>query len=184
MTLVRFREATPEDAAAVASLHADSWRRHYRGAYADEFLDGDVFSDRIQVWTERLNAPADSTTILAEADKDLVGFAHIILDVDGEWGALLDNLHVTATKQGGGIGTALMRRVGDFVSKRRPESGLFLWVLEQNVAAQGFYQALGGKPADFQPVRPVNGIAGRLNGSPIGIRYVWPDPGALAMRSR
>jgi hypothetical protein len=28
------------------NLHADSWRRHYRGAYADAFLDGDVLADR------------------------------------------------------------------------------------------------------------------------------------------
>jgi GNAT superfamily N-acetyltransferase len=36
---LRFRAAGPGDAQAVAGLHADSWRRHYRGAYADSFLD-------------------------------------------------------------------------------------------------------------------------------------------------
>ncbi len=35
---LRFRLASPADAKAVADLHADSWRRHYRGAYSDAFL--------------------------------------------------------------------------------------------------------------------------------------------------
>ena len=39
---LRFRSAEAGDAAAVAGLHADSWRRHYRGAFSDAFLDGDV----------------------------------------------------------------------------------------------------------------------------------------------
>jgi hypothetical protein len=36
----RFRQAGPGDAKTVALLHADSWRRYFRGAYADSFLDG------------------------------------------------------------------------------------------------------------------------------------------------
>jgi hypothetical protein len=32
---VRYREVTERDAGAIATLHADSWRRHYRGAYLE-----------------------------------------------------------------------------------------------------------------------------------------------------
>jgi hypothetical protein len=39
---LRFRAGGPGDAPAVAGLHADSWRRHYRGAFSDAFLDRDV----------------------------------------------------------------------------------------------------------------------------------------------
>jgi len=39
---VGFRPARASDSEAIAALHADSWRRHYRGAYSDAFLDGDV----------------------------------------------------------------------------------------------------------------------------------------------
>ena len=59
----QFRHARDSDAHAIAALHADSWRRHYRGAYSEH-----------------------STT-----------------------------------------------------------SGLYLWVLEQNVAAQDFYRRMGGR---------------------------------------
>lgn len=50
-----FRLAAATDAAAIADLHAQSWRRHYRGAYSDAFLDGDVAADRLAAWTERLH---------------------------------------------------------------------------------------------------------------------------------
>jgi hypothetical protein len=47
---VRFRHAAPDDVAAIARLHAQSWRGHYRGAYSDAFLDGEAFADRLAVW--------------------------------------------------------------------------------------------------------------------------------------
>ena len=48
-----------------------------------------------------------------------------------------------------------------------------LWVLEDNVAAQAFYDARGGRPADREVSEPPGG------GSVVGIRYVWPDPATL-----
>ena len=44
---VELRTAGPADADRVAGLHVASWRRHYRGAYADSFLDSDVVDDLI-----------------------------------------------------------------------------------------------------------------------------------------
>lgn len=52
----RFRPALATDAAAIAELHADSWRRHYRGAYGDSYLDGDVGADRAAVWHGRFRS--------------------------------------------------------------------------------------------------------------------------------
>ena len=36
------RACDKRDIEAIAALHTDSWRRHYRGAYSDAFLDGDI----------------------------------------------------------------------------------------------------------------------------------------------
>src|SRR5579859_1612806 len=128
-----FRSAGPADAEAVARLHADSWRRHYRGAYSDGFLDGDVVEDRLAVWTQRLSGPdAESRTVLAERSGELVGFAHTIFDEDANWGALIDNLHVTLALKRSGIGSRLLTRVAEDVLDRSPASGMYLWVLEQN----------------------------------------------------
>ena len=175
-----FRTAGPEDAGSVALLHADSWRRHYRGAYADSFLDGDVVANRLAVWSARLAAPAGSATFLAEDSAGLVGFAHVILDHDTRWDSLVDNLHVVHDRHGSGIGRASMVRAAGVVTAEAAGRSLYLWVLEQNTASQGFYRALGGQRADAAVVKPPGGIPDRPNGSPVGLRFAWPDAAALA----
>lgn len=47
----RFRAARPDDADAIAGLHADSWQRHYRGAFSGAFLDNDVAGYLRPLWT-------------------------------------------------------------------------------------------------------------------------------------
>jgi GNAT superfamily N-acetyltransferase len=175
-----FRSAGLGDAAAAARLHADSWRRHYRGAYSDAFLDGDVVEDRLSVWTGRLSSPdPDSRTILAERAGQLVGFAHAVLNEDGIWGALIDNLHVVHGLKRQGIGTRLLRCVARHVVDRSPSSGMYLWVLEPNSAAQAFYARRGGVCVGQHEVPPPGGDASRLTGRPIGLRYAWRDPVVL-----
>src|SRR4051812_20112248 len=66
------RLAGVDAAGPIALLHADSWRRHYRGAYADSYLDGDLVADRRAVWAARLADPGDSRTVLAEDGNRLV----------------------------------------------------------------------------------------------------------------
>lgn len=176
----RFREARPADASAVGLLHAESWRRHYRGAYSDAFLDGDVVADRLEVWSRRLARPdAARRTILAEQDGVLVGFVNVALDADARWGALVDNLHVMHDRQDQGIGARLMGLGGAAVRAASQHGGVYLWVLEQNVAAQGFYGALGGVEVERAPVDPPGGVAARLAGAVTKLRYAWPDVAAL-----
>ncbi len=177
--MIRYREAETTDAAGIAALHADSWRRHYRGALADSFLDGDVEADRLTVWTARLRQPdPGSVTVLAEDhDGTLIGLAHVIFDDDPTWGALLDNLHVAAGHQRRGIGARLME-----LSAAPVRTGLYLWVLEQNVAAQRFYEATKGEWVETDAMPDPEGVPGRLNGEPRRMRYVWRDPSVLARR--
>jgi ribosomal protein S18 acetylase RimI-like enzyme len=164
----------------VARLHADSWRRHYRGAYSDAFLDRDVAEDRLAVWTRRLSSPdAESRTILAEHSRELVGFTHTVLDQDVTWGALIDNLHVAYGLKRLGIGTRLLTLVAQEVVDRSPSSGMHLWVLEQNSDAQAFYARQGGVYAGRKEVPPPGGDPARLTGRPIGLRYAWCDPSTL-----
>ena len=178
---IRFRHATARDAEHIARLHADSWQRHYRGAYSDTFLDGDVFHDRLSVWANRLGqARTAPNTIVAEAAERLLGFAHTILDEDPTWGALLDNLHVAQSRARRRIGTRLLGLTAGAVAERRPGSGLHLWVLEQNLPAQAFYRARGGQYVERRDVQPPGGDVSRLNGSPVKLRFAWPDPAAIA----
>jgi ribosomal protein S18 acetylase RimI-like enzyme len=175
---LQFRFAGRSDAGAVARLHADSWRRHYRGAYSDRFLDGDVVADRLAVWSDRLQEPDPGRcTILGEDAFGLVGFAHIAFDDDPTWGALLDNLHVAYAHKGRGVGSQLLALTAGAVIERN--TGLYLWVLEQNVDAQAFYEARGARRLDRAPTSPPGGVASRLTGSPFKLRFAWADPAIL-----
>jgi GNAT superfamily N-acetyltransferase len=176
---VTVRRAQSEDADAIARLHADSWRRHYRGAYSDAFLDGDVEADRLKVWIERLTAQDGRTaTFLAEDNRAFVGFIYLIFDHDPEWGSLVDNLHVTWTRKRGGIGSQLMAKAAAAVLERG-DGGLYLWVLEQNKAGQAFYGARDGICTGRRLVLAPGGVGDRLNGAPVALRYAWVDPAAL-----
>jgi ribosomal protein S18 acetylase RimI-like enzyme len=175
---VEYRRATTQDVDAVATLHADSWQRHYRGALSDEFLDGDVVADRLAVWTARLTKPQpNECTIVADDDGTVVGFVHTALGDDPKWGALLDNLHVAYARKRDRIGTRLMAETATVVLERAPSTGLYLYVLEQNTAAQGFYAARGGVCVERE-IAPATG-----GGTTVRLRYVWPDPSVLLASS-
>lgn len=172
------RPATADDAPAIAALHAESWRRHYRGSYPDSYLDGPVVDDRLAVWSARLADTGVPTITLVIDDPgapgELLGFAHVILDDDARFGALVDNLHVRHDRKGGGLGTALLARAAAEVSELRPGSGLFLWVLEDNLAAQAFYRARGAVFDGSRVTSPPGGDAYL-----VALRCVWPDPRAV-----
>ncbi|MEZ0112025.1 GNAT superfamily N-acetyltransferase [Catenulispora sp. EB89] len=170
-----FRNAGVEDAEAVAGLHADSWRRHYRGAYSDAYLDGDILSDRVRVWSSRLATPTGTVTVLAEDDAGLAGFMHLALHDDDRWGSLVDNLHVRLDRQRTGVGAALLRRAATAVVELAQTSAMYLWVQEQNRNAQRFYAAMGGTCVEKSPIAAPGGVPGRLVGAPVKLRIAWPD---------
>jgi GNAT superfamily N-acetyltransferase len=172
-----------EDAGQIAALHADSWRRHYRGAYADAFLDGDVAADRNSVWSARFVAPTNSETILAEREERPVGFIHVVFDEDPRWGSLVDNLHVVHDQRRTGIGTCLLSCGAWAVSQQASSNAMYLWVLEQNTAAQQFYYSCGATQVETAPVPP-GGDPARLNGTPRGLRMVWTNVARLLQPRR
>jgi GNAT superfamily N-acetyltransferase len=174
-----FRPAGSDDAEAIALLHADSWRRHYRGAYSDAYLDGDVVANRRSVWSSRLAAPTHGATIVAENGAGLAGFVHVVFDDDDEWGSLVDNLHVVTDRHRTGIGRELMRRAGAAVVGQASSTKTYLWVLEQNARAQAFYAAIGGVCVERMAVDPPGGVPDRLNGAPNKLRIAWSDAAAL-----
>ncbi len=172
---LKLRHATVEDAEGIARLHADSWRRNYRGMMRDEFLDGDIMQDRLLVWRERLHAPApNQLVVVAEDGRALHGFVCVFGDDDARWGSLIDNLHVRHGVQTKGIGRQLMREAAAWVALNYPERGLYLWVMQANHNAQGFYEHLGGTNQGAE-------VRQNAQRGPAHVfRYTWPDARALA----
>jgi GNAT superfamily N-acetyltransferase len=164
-------EAVPADAAAIAALHAESWRTAYRGFLPDTFLDGPVFDERLQFWMARMAAPDPHRRLVIKAVSDdrMLGFACVVLDADEKWGALLDNLHVRPDLKGRGIGKRLFDRARAWIATVEPDRCMHLTVIEANQYARRFYDREGGRIVERLMAEHVPGTH-----VPI-LRYLW-DP--------
>ena len=170
---MNYRLATLADAEAIAALHAQSWQLTYRGILNDAYLDGGVLDDRRAVWHRRLTEPAlNQWLLVAETERQIQGFVCAYGDDDAQWGTLVDNLHVSQAVKGQGIGTTLLRGVGDWVKAQGQLPGMYLWVFEDNRLARRFYENLGAKHVDTQIKENPGG------GRAPSLRYAWPT-GAL-----
>jgi ribosomal protein S18 acetylase RimI-like enzyme len=170
---LRYRPANHGDASGIAALHAENWRRAYRGNFRDDYLDGDIFSERQSVWNARLGNPAANQYVcVATREAQIVGFVCAFGSHDGEWGSFIDNLHVETHAQRSGIGSALMREAGTWLSSLFPAERVFLLVWEFN-PAQVLYERLGGRSSGIVEVENPGGGIGRY------FRYVWERPSQL-----
>ena len=168
--MIQYRLATKSDAEKIAHIHAHSWQINYKGILTDEYLNNNVFNDRMSIWKQRFESPKKNQhVILAEDKNKIIGFACTYLKEDKKWGALLDNLHVIADWKGQGIGRELMRRSALWVNENDPNSNFYLLVLKNNKAAIQFYEKLGGiKESIFAEKLPDGEIREVF-------RYVWTD---------
>ena len=139
------RDATPEDAAAIAEVHVRSWRSAYRGMIPVEVLDALSVVQRERNWRERLllatTADAIPFTLVAELAGAVRGFCNVSrLDADAE--ATIGALYLEPAHLRAGIGSALLATA----LARLRDAGrddVVLWVLEENRAARAFYERFG-----------------------------------------
>jgi GNAT superfamily N-acetyltransferase len=177
--VIQYRLARRSDASAIAGLHADNWSRAYRGFLSDAYLDEAVEADRAAVWRHRFHQPDPcivTVTLVGEADGEMQGFAHSIVDDDPEWGTLLDNLHVRHDVRRLGIATRLMAETGSWLEAHGHGGAVYLWVIERNQTARRLYDSVGGRPVGSGVWAAPDG--GRVD----SLRYWWPRAADLASR--
>ncbi len=163
-----FRGAQKTDAPQIALLHAENWRKTYRGILLDEFLDGDIFENRKNLWEQRLTRPPANQFICAAFEhQKLAGFVCVFGENDPKWGSLIDNLHVAEASRGHGIGKKLMKNAANWVNENYPKNGFYLWVYEKNASARRFYENLGAATPEMIVKENPGG------GSANSIRCVW-----------
>ena len=64
--------------------------------------------------------------------------------------------------------------------QRATGNAMYLWVLQQNTAAQRFYRASGATCVETATVSPPSGDPSRLNGTPLKLRMAWSDASRLS----
>jgi GNAT superfamily N-acetyltransferase len=168
------RPIVSADATTVADLHTTSWRSAYRGMLRDAYLDGDIATERRDVWAKRLETPIDANYgFVAESADGPVGFVFLCGRADAAWGTLVDNLHVLPSQKGRGIGRMLLEAAAHETQRRFPKDGVYLYVFDKNLAARRFYASIGGREVERGIVEPPGG------GSQVHWRVAWDGAGQL-----
>jgi ribosomal protein S18 acetylase RimI-like enzyme len=173
---MNFRRAEACDADRIAQLHAESWRRTYRGMMRDEFLDGDVLTNRCDAWRDLMaTLSGEKLVLLAEDGKSLAGFICVTGDQDVLWGSYIENLHVADAYMRRGVGRALMGHAAKWLRDSYTRSSVYLWVMRANGGARRFYETLGASNVGERSLLDPGG------GSALNCRYVWRRPQDLVL---
>jgi GNAT superfamily N-acetyltransferase len=166
--LFQIRQATFFDAEKIATLHASSWRKAYRGLLSDEYLDNNLDGERKNIWISKMAKLTDQEFVfLAENEHDLLGFVAVLDKPEAGMDAFVDNLHVRWDLKGQGIGKQLLKAVAERLLQTGRKS-VYLWVLKGNEPAEKFYFSRGAKRADTAVIQ--------FGGKDVEqSRFVWPS---------
>lgn len=166
---MRIRAPTLDDAHCIATVHVAAWRGGYTGVFPDSLLDTLSVDKRSEMWASAIQAGSPAV-LVAECGAKIVGFIAFgksrdagAAEADKEiWAINLAPAHWSK-----GIGRALMLAARDALLKTECSS-LSLWVVEQNLRARRFYEALGLRVVEDsrKPLR-MGGFEG------FEIRYAW-----------
>jgi len=147
------RQATVQDAPAIARVRIDSWRTTYRGLVPDAYLDAMRLEDSVELWNRVLTAGANTTSVfVAESDGEVVGFAagNMIEEVRYDLDAELSAVYVRREFQHAGTGRRLVSAVAR-AQRAHGATGLIVWVIAENKPARAFYEGLGARLLVEQP---------------------------------
>ena len=142
---MRIRVATAADAAEIARVQVAAWQVAYRGLIPDAILDTLDPQQRASRWQEILTQPG-GITFVVEAESRIVGFSNLVPSRDSQADpkaiAEIAAIYVHPGHWREGIGRELCHRSLQEASKRGLSS-VTLWVLNTNLSAIKFYEALG-----------------------------------------
>lgn len=173
--MLNVRKAGSEDADLIAYMHATSWKDAYRNILPQEYLDDDLEGERKRHWHKKMNElNGNDFVLIAEEDGLPVGFISVWEVHNGDYDALVDNLHVLPGKKGKGKGSMLIAYAAEKLIELNKRS-FYLWVLDQNVPARLFYERIGGMAKD----KSVFEIMGKKIPE---TRFVWTDLNLLLKR--
>jgi ribosomal protein S18 acetylase RimI-like enzyme len=139
---VQVREGRREDAAALATLHAESWQLAYRGIIPDRQLRALLLPHDYRWWRQRLNST--TSTLVLTVDGVVAGYATYGRARHKTGAGEIYELYLGPSYQGMGLGMQLFESVRERLD-RAGMNGLVVWVLAENTPAITFYRKQGGR---------------------------------------
>ena len=140
-TTFRLREPRSGDVEALARVHVQAWRETYAEQLPEEFFGEKALEFRRGIWHRIIaDAAPASSTVLAERDGEVVGFAHAGPPASPEQPPPADRelfmIYLLEAHHGCGAAQSML----DLVLGDEPA---FLWVAAINPRAQAFYRRNG-----------------------------------------
>lgn len=160
---LRVRVADAADAAAIADIHLDAWRRAYAHLFPPDALAGMALDHREGAWRGLLAADVAMRRVLVAEPPGAapLGFS--------AWGPTRDRradragvaelcaLYVRPSAWGAGAGRMLLER-GLALARADRFSHATLWVVADNPRARRFYEAAGWSPDGARKEESVLGV--------------------------
>jgi ribosomal protein S18 acetylase RimI-like enzyme len=169
------REATVEDARAIAEVHVEGWRWAFRGQVPDAVIDGLDVDRREQEWIVGFTDDwhdGDACFLAEDGTGRVVGFvacgpapdAYVVPPPNaGE----IYSIFLREEARGTGVGRELFARAVQSLRANGFKTGV-LWVLESNDLARRFYEVAGWAWDGARAKHP-----SELGARPL-VRYVAP----------
>jgi GNAT superfamily N-acetyltransferase len=146
--MITYRTATADDAAQLAQLGADSFRKTFGHLYAPADLALFLENHTPAAWETELGDPAFSVRI-AEAEGAMIGYAKLgppqLPFTPAAGSAELRQLYVLSPWHGAGVAAQLMEWVVT-TARTSGATALFLSVFTDNHRARRFYARYGFEP--------------------------------------
>lgn len=139
---MKIRPATRADAADIEHVARASWHAAY-----DDIIGVSAVDEMVDDWYEHdeladsIEQP-DTSTVVANGDDEIVGFAQGVPTEDGPAEAAIPRIYVHPDHWGEGIGTALLGELSEAM-KGAGYRDVWLTVLAENEVGRKFYEARG-----------------------------------------
>ncbi len=133
-----------DDRSMISKVYEESWKSAYQGIIPQDYLDS-IPEGR---WAPKLDTPGWETLLCID-DSQIVGtssFCKSRFAQFPDWGEII-SIYLLPDYMGKGYGKILMEAALAKLKEQGYER-VFLWVLEENNRARGFYEHCGFLPTD------------------------------------
>jgi ribosomal protein S18 acetylase RimI-like enzyme len=144
---ITIRLARPDEAPEITRFHVKIWRETYADLAPQEAVTKLDEKHRLPTWEKYLSSPKpQQKTYVAVQDAQIVGLISFGPPTDAVFGDFgeIKHLYVDKSCARMGIGKRLMQKACGCL-EQSGFKGAALAVLQENEAAFGFYQSIGGK---------------------------------------
>ncbi len=137
------RQASVEDIRLIAHLYVSNHKATYKGLVSDDYLNNLTVEKASERWKDYLSDEKNRMWVACE-ENELLGFVASMPDSTSEKIWYLDSLHICPEARGKGIGTALIKKVGEYALGNGYDK-MSVCVVKGNEKAKQLYLKLGAR---------------------------------------